>query len=650
MRKIALIMDGWKRFFTYAWPAGILERIHETNEDVNLYIFTSSGNWSKDEDYTIGEYNIYRLPKLDEFDGVILDLDNIICEDVQKELIQRIEKLQIPVISIGKEASDFYYVGINNYEAMQVVIRHLHQHHGCRRFWFIMGPEGNYENEQRLKALRDYMTEQDIPFSDEDFYLENFEYQCGINGFERLYDRWRTVPEAIICGNDNIAVGVCEAAKAHGFTVPEDFFVTGFDNFDKAEYYVPQISTVEHNREEVGYCCADLLLKLWAGENLPRFHYTSAEGIFWGSCGCRRDDIALDAREHLKNQILYGIESGEFDEEVLFLEYELMQCSTVKEMMNCIPQCIPSMRCDAMYLILDDHINAFKKHPELYINQQLVDDEGFCTIGYPDSMKVSFAYEDGKVLDTEDMSIQSIFPMFDYKEGGKNFLFLPLHFRSKTVGYFVIRNAVYLMEKQYLFQIIKTLTTAIENLHKKEKLEYMNQMLSELYVRDAMTGMYNRFGYQSLAMDYFKRMHGNGKSILIMFIDLDRLKYINDNFGHEWGDFAIIRTAKTIMKYCDKEAIPARTGGDEFVLVQRSISQEELDGMIANIRHELAEISEKEKAPFCLSVSVGMTLTSPESGKSMEDYVREADEIMYQEKTAKKMARKSEKEECKRGE
>ena len=40
MKKIALIMDGWKRFFTYAWPAGVLERIRETNEDVNLYIST----------------------------------------------------------------------------------------------------------------------------------------------------------------------------------------------------------------------------------------------------------------------------------------------------------------------------------------------------------------------------------------------------------------------------------------------------------------------------------------------------------------------------------------------------------------------------------------------------------------------------------
>ncbi len=642
MRKIALIMDGWKRFFTYAWPAGILERIHETNEDVNLYIFTSSGNWSKDEDYTTGEYNIYRLPKLDEFDGIILDLDNIICQDVQEELIKRIDKLDVPVISIGKEASDFYYVGINNYKAMKEVIRHLHQHHKCRKYWFIMGPKGNYENEQRMRALKDYMAEEGIPFSEDEFYLESFEYQCGVNGFKHLYEKYHFLPEAVICGNDNIAVGVCEAAGAYGYMAPRDFLITGFDNFDKAAYYVPQIATVEHNREEVGYCCVDLFLRLWAGENVSRFHYTKAEGIFWGSCGCR-NEIELDAREHLKNQILYGIESDEFDEEVLFLEYELMQCSTVKEMMNCIPQCIPSMRCDAMYLILDDHINAFKKHPELYINQQL-DDEGFCTTGYPDTMRVSFAYEDGKVLDTEDMTIQNIFPMFDYREGGKNFLFLPLHFRSKTVGYFVIRNAVYLMEKQYLFQIIKTLTTAIENLHKKEKLEYMNQMLSELYIRDAMTGMYNRFGYQSLAAEYFTRMHENKESILIMFIDLDRLKYINDNFGHEWGDFAIIRTAKTIMKYCDKGAIPARTGGDEFVLVQRSIPREEAEKMIQNIRQELTEISAKEKAPFGLSVSVGMTITSPESGKTMEEYVREADEIMYQEKTAKRMERKSERE------
>ena len=44
MKKIALIMDGWKRWFTFAWPAGILQRIRQTGEEVSLYIFNSSGD------------------------------------------------------------------------------------------------------------------------------------------------------------------------------------------------------------------------------------------------------------------------------------------------------------------------------------------------------------------------------------------------------------------------------------------------------------------------------------------------------------------------------------------------------------------------------------------------------------------------------
>lgn len=56
MRKIAMIMDGWQRSFTYAWPAGVLERIRKTNEEINLYIFNSFGDWSRDEAYNTGEY------------------------------------------------------------------------------------------------------------------------------------------------------------------------------------------------------------------------------------------------------------------------------------------------------------------------------------------------------------------------------------------------------------------------------------------------------------------------------------------------------------------------------------------------------------------------------------------------------------------
>ena len=155
MKKIALIMDGWKRFFTYAWPAGILQRIKETGEDVNLYIFNSSGDWSLDDDYNIGEYNIYSLPNLSDFDGIILDTNNIRYPDVSKRIIEAAKKTGKPVISIAKEIEDFYYVGIDNYVSIQKMIAHLHEKHGCGRFWFIMGPSNNYENQVRVAALKD---------------------------------------------------------------------------------------------------------------------------------------------------------------------------------------------------------------------------------------------------------------------------------------------------------------------------------------------------------------------------------------------------------------------------------------------------------------------------------------------------------------
>lgn len=116
-----------------------------------------------------------------------------------------------------------------------------------------------------------------------DLYCESYEYKCGVHGFEKLLTLHGKLPDAIICANDNIAVGVCETAEAHGYKAPDDFLVTGFDNFDKASYYSPHITTVGHIREQVGYHCADILLRLWRGEMVPRFNYTGHQCIFWES-------------------------------------------------------------------------------------------------------------------------------------------------------------------------------------------------------------------------------------------------------------------------------------------------------------------------------------------------------------------------------
>ena len=636
MRKIALIMEGWKRYITYAWPSGILQKMKETDEDINLYIFNSSGGWSLDEKYNTGEYNIHHLPDFKEFDGIILDLNNIGRKDVCEFVIDKAKKSGKPVISIANEIEDFYYVGIDNYRAIQNVIEHLYEKHACQSYWFIMGGKENYENQKRVLALKEFLEKHQITYRDDDFYYGSYEYGCGYEGFREMRQRHTKLPDAVICANDNIAVGVCQAASEEGLSVPDDFCVTGFDNFDKAVYFTPSITTVSHIREEVGYACADILIRIWNGEDVPKLTYTETTFIPAESCGCGGEMI--NRREHAKNQIMYGIETDNFEEQVIALEYALMRCNNVREMTKWIPKCIPAFQCDAMYLVVDDRINDYKRNPD-YVDSNLPGDDGFMVCGYPEHMVVELAYEDGKISEGKAQKIEGIFPMFDYPERGSDFLFLPLHFRERTVGYFVIRNAVYLMEKQYLFQVLRVLTSAMENLHKKEKLEYLNKELSELYVRDAMTGLYNRMGYQRLGYKLFEEKKQDKEDFAILFMDMDRLKYINDHFGHECGDAAIKVIARAILKNVSKEDIPVRNGGDEFVVFLRKAQKKEVDEIAARIVADIGIQTRNEQLPFDVSVSVGSIYTDISTEKTLDDYIREADEVMYKNKVNKNAQR-----------
>lgn len=637
MKKIALIMDGWKRFFSYAWASGILQRIQETNEEVNLYIFNSSSEWSMDEDYNIGEYNIYNLPDFKEFDGIVVDLNNIRKEEIRNQVITAVRKSKKPAVSINNDVEGFYYVGINNYVAMQEIIQHLYEEHHCRKFWFVMGPTDNYENNIRYRSLKEFLEQHEIDYREEDFYFESYEYQCGYDGFLYLLKTHGEVPEAIICANDNIAVGVCEAAKQKGYHIPDDFCVTGFDNFDKAGFYTPQISTLGHIREEVGYRCADVILKIWEGKSVPKFNYTNIEGVYSESCGCSYNK-KIDIRKYIKKQIMCEIEMNGLEEQMLILGKELLNCKSMGEMANLIPKCISSFQCDAIYLILDEHINDFKQKVNNY-NPHLIDDENFHVYGYPKQMNVEFAYEGGKDRSYEGQKIDSLFPFFDCEKKGMDFLFMPLHFRKRTIGYFVIRNALYLMEKQYLFKVVNILTSAMENLYEKEKLEYMNQILSDMSIKDSMTGLYNRLGYQRLACPLFEKKKQEKKNLLIMFIDMDRLKYINDQYGHEYGDIAIKIVSNTILNHCHENSIPIRMGGDEFLIIEQIRSDEEIRKKIANMKKEVEHSAKEKELPFCLSFSIGCLITDMNQDKELEDYIREADKVMYKEKYRKKVNR-----------
>ena len=96
-----------------------------------------------------------------------------------------------------------------------------------------------------------------------------------------------------------------------------------------------------------------------------------------------------------------------------------------------------------------------------------------------------------------------------------------------------------------------------------------------------------------------------------------------------------------MQKHCDADAITARTGGDEFIVLE-SAKDEEAGMLLADkIRAELSALREKMQLPFDLSASIGVVVAQPDGENALESYVKRAEMLMYEEKTEKKVSRDS---------
>lgn len=647
MKKIAMIMEANKRAFACTRAAWFLRQIRETEEEISIYIFRSAGAWTLNANYNVGEYNIYHLPDLTQFDGIILDVNSIHqrenygCGSVAWEyIVNAARQSGKPVLSLANRIDGFYYVGIDNYKAMRLMIEHIFQVHGCRNYWFIMGPKDNYENGQRTRAVVDYLKEHNIICENDRFYFGSFEIRSGYRGFLKLYDLHGKPPEAVICANDEIAVGACKAAEEKGFSVPGDFIVTGFDNFDKASCFSPRITTIDQQQKMLVNMGMELFLRAWRGEDVKECYYTEAEGVFWDSCGCRTD-IKSDFAGHVRHNILLEAEQTDFEEDIKLLEYELLYCKTPEQMYEKILTGLPSLRCENMYLVLDENIEDFQNVSDIAIENlaKLTMNGRFHENGYPERMKkISLDPQSGKIR-TQRLRRESLFATKETDTGSKEHLFLPLHFSQYTVGYIEIINAVNLMENRCLNKMMSTIMTSMENFYRNKRLEHMNRQLGELSMRDAMTGLYNRLGYQNRACHIFAEHKKEKRDLSILFIDMDRLKYMNDTFGHECGDLTIKITAEAILRYLPDDAVAIRMGGDEFLVVLPKMPPKEIAEMVTNIRTHIDADAKAHQLPCKLSISAGSIHTDMNSGKELDDYVRMADEIMYQEKSAKKKQR-----------
>lgn len=172
--------------------------------------------------------------------------------------------------------------------------------------------------------------------------------------------------------------------------------------------------------------------------------------------------------------------------------------------------------------------------------------------------------------------------------------------------------------------------------HMKE-LHHDNEELAGISRADELTGLLNRRGFLSEAEEAVRKGRESGKKAVMVFADLDYLKYINDRFGHNKGDFALKASAVLLEKIFGSDSIIGRTGGDEFNVLAMLGGEADIEQKILSRKQEYVdELNASSGKPYRIDLSMGIYEFCCSDIESLSDAVERADEKLYDVKRARK--------------
>jgi len=151
--------------------------------------------------------------------------------------------------------------------------------------------------------------------------------------------------------------------------------------------------------------------------------------------------------------------------------------------------------------------------------------------------------------------------------------------------------------------------------------------LRRLALFDGLSGLYNRNGLQQMGSGMLAEARAQGKPLSLAIIDLDKFKYINDTFGHDVGDTVITAAGNAINQVLTVDAIGARWGGDEFVVVTPGTM-----GATVFMADRVRETFLKQSPQSETNCSIGVAAFEPGADENLDDLFKKADQALYQAK------------------
>ena len=626
MRQIAFFTADWNYELVGETLRGVEAYLKE-HPDVRVRVFDCFG-LDKDniEDRYI--YEIYGLADFSRYDGAIIQTHQIVLKDIPEELAKRVRESGIPALSIGTGLGELPQIRTDDYAAFRQIVSHLAEKHGARKLWFLQGLE-QYDRRgeaiQRRLGFRDACRDCGIPEENIRYLEGTWKADAGEAAARAILEADEK-PDALVCANDDMALGAMSVLRDAGIRVPEEVIVTGFDGIFSAKLCSPGLATMDRNFSDVGYLAMKTVMAMIDGQAQPSETFNHMRESLAGTCGCCRDEqaevIRIKDRFFRQTQFLrrFYLTQDKFSTAAF-------AAGEPEDVMGALEKHRAIFGEGDFRIYLDED----------YYNNMMSEGEGARDLEDGQfSRRFVLAADSQRPVawDGNHQRISAGGTQLREPEGdgqsSRMTIYYPLSFGKIMIGVLILNGLSASAEMNLHESIINMIVLSLENIRQRKIMNRLNRKLNNLYVTDQLTGLNNRFGIERFGQPLFDRLKEEGREIRFLFLDIDDMKGINDRYGHETGDTAIRAAADILRKLCRPGDFLMRYGGDEFIAIgpvdsgdPEKMAQEELRRM-------------EKSLPCPLGISVGTYIRKPGSTLGLDDCLKAADTRMYEIKNMKK--------------
>jgi len=610
-----------------------------SNKNIKLLIFSPLVYLNRNPNHP--ERKMFNVINFGVLDGLIIIPDYIRNDDVTGELAAKAQSYNIPVLIMDGHADGCYSLNFDFTTSFEQVVRHIIEFHGCKKVNFIAAYEGNPYSEARLDCYKKVLAENNLPFEQDRVYYGDFEEEYTYTLIDEMTAKGE-LPEAVICANDEMAIGACNGFFYKGIKSPKDIFITGFDGVLQEKYNTPRLTTCFLDWDEVTDKIVSIFEKIFNGEEPEKESIIGYKMRIGQSCGC--DPLIItDANYSANTNNRFRKLKTDFSERMFASSNKISSSRHYEEFFQEIESEMELIKCKSLRCCLLDGFILME-----FAESALFSKSEENLFDSTTTMNMVFGWKDGVRLEASTFQRNELLP--DIKnilesEDESHLFFFPACHNKEYIGFVSMGFDINAVDFGNVFNYMTIFSSNIGFVKSNHDMHMAVTMLKYMYMHDTMTDLYNRRGFYT-EINRFLFYPQDPKTYLIIFsIDLDGMKAINDNYGHHEGDNAIRAIAQAMVSASVKmTSINARFGGDEFITAAMTKQPEQTAVAFTNeLQKSIDKYNKNSGKPYEVQLSIGhaydlITVLD----KTIDGLIKKADISMYHDKKCKKTHRNSE--------